>query len=157
MTHRALAVADERGSRQWETTWRDDRSAPADVQRATASRLSGPASLKTIAESLDFARFEGVYHRADGEWTAYLACWLAIEQLLGKPLPEPRGDGALLAVRAGEASALRRWFRTAKGSVADAVLAGECSVTDARPALLEALDRRAGDRELVVGECPTDD
>ena len=99
-----------------------------------------------------------MYCRAGGEWTAFLACWLTVEHYLGKPVSNPCGDGAVVAIHSVRDSAvLRTWLRGAKRSVADAVLAGECSVADARAALLEALERRAGDRKLVVGKRPTGD
>ncbi|ERJ06972.1 hypothetical protein HLRTI_001050, partial [Halorhabdus tiamatea SARL4B] len=107
LSHRALVVAEANGVRQWETIWRDDQTEPPRGRRSLPSSPSETTSLRAVAESLDFAHYEGVYYHADGVWTAHLACWLAVEHLLGEPLPDPRGDGALLAVRAGEASALR--------------------------------------------------
>lgn len=155
LSHRALVVVpSEKGWHWWETTWRDDRTEPVGGWQPLDASF-GADSVRTVVESLDFAQFDGLYRRSGGEWTPFLACWFAVEHWIAAPVPDPRGDGAVVAIRSSrDASALRSWFRAAKGATADAVRAGELSRTAARRRLLERLQRRARDRELIVGTDP---
>ena len=156
VSERALvAVPTEDGWHCGETNWFDDLAKPPDCWGVTDDDGGVADSFHAVIESLDFARFDGVYRRSGNEWTPFLACWLAVEPALDELARDPRGDGVVIAVRsASDAAALRSWFRAAKGSVADAVRAGELSLTDARRRLLAGIDRRARDRETVIGRWP---
>jgi hypothetical protein len=134
------------------TVWHDDRACPDGRLRGFGGDNCA-SSLSAAVERLDFARYDGLYYRgADGDWTAYLACWLAVEPLTGAPTPEPRGDGVVVERRtARDAQALRSWFRAAKASVVDGITAGTLSPGEARSRLLGALHRRAGERRVIVG------
>jgi len=141
-----------------ETTWHDDRPKPIEPW---GERVGGPptgAPFRSVVETLDFGRYTGIYRRgSDGEWTASLACWFAVEHLAGGPTRDPRGDGAVVAVGSPrDVAALRRWFRAAKAAVADAFRRGELSAVGVRRRLLAALRRRAGAREVVAGAVPAD-
>ncbi|WP_135663661.1 DUF6735 family protein [Halorhabdus rudnickae] len=151
MSDRALVVASsEKGWHCGETAWHDDRIRPA------ASWHQGDTfvvpSFRSVVRGFDFARFEGIYRRSNGVWTAFLACWFAIEPWLQESVSDPRGDGALVAIRsARDAGALRTWLRAARDTVADAVRAGELSGADARERLLAGVRRRARGREVIAG------
>ena len=156
VSHRALVVIPtEDGWWHGETTWQDGRTKPIDGWRPPRKPPSAADSLRDVVESLDFARFDGMYRRAGGEWTAFVMCWLAVEHYLGEPVPDPRGDGAAVAVHsARDGPALRTWLRGAKATVADAVRTNGLSIAAGRRRLLAGLRHRAGNRELVIGDPP---
>ncbi|WEL21541.1 Uncharacterized protein HBNXHr_1479 [Halorhabdus sp. BNX81] len=158
MSHRALVVVSgQSGWLRGETVWREDRTEPPDGWRPPRETPFESDSLRDVVGSLDFARFDGMYRRAGGEWTAFLACWLAVEHYLGKPVPEPCGDGAVVAIYSPrEETALRTWLRGAKATVADAVRANELSIMAGRRQLLVGLRQRAGNREMAVGKFGSD-
>lgn len=153
VSHRALVVIPaENGWLRGETTWRDDRTGPGDGWRPPEPRSIGADSFRSVVESFDFARFDGIYRRDGDGWTAFLACWLAVEHYLGESIPDPRGDGAVVAIRSPrDGTALRIWFRGAKATVAEGVRANELSIVEGRKRLLSGLRRRAGERDVIVG------
>ncbi|MFB6201685.1 MAG: DUF6735 family protein [Halorhabdus sp.] len=153
MTDRALvAVSADDGWDCGVTRWFDDRHEPTDGWRTDGATLDSASSFREVVETMDFARFDGVYRLTDDTWTAFLACWFGVEPVLGVALDDPRGDGAIVAVRsARDAAALRRWFRAAKATVAESVRAGDLSGDDAKRRLATGLVRRAGNRETVLG------
>lgn len=148
-----IAVATPTGWTCGETTWHDDRLEPTDDWRPRTHGPSCIPAFRSLVERLDFARYEGVYRReSPGQWSAFLACWFAFEHRLGRSVPDPRGDGALVAIgSAGDVVALRRWVRAAKGDLADAIRRGDVSDAAARKHLLAGLRRRASDRTVVAG------
>ncbi|WP_158855622.1 DUF6735 family protein [Halorhabdus sp. CUG00001] len=152
MTDRALVVRTvTAGVRLEATVWHDDRVCPDGRLRAFDGDDRAP-SLSAAVERLDFARYDGLYYQGpDGDWTAFLACWLAVEPWTGDPTPEPRGDGAVVERRtARDAQALRSWVRAAKGPLVDEIATGTLPPGEARSRLLGALRRRAGDRRVIV-------
>ncbi|WP_181685786.1 DUF6735 family protein [Halorhabdus salina] len=156
MSDRALvAVATDNGWNCTETKWVEDREKPPNGWRSTDDGGCPVDSFRAVVESLDFAHFEGVYRWSGGEWTPFLACWLALEPMIDERAADPRGDGVVVAIRsASDGATLRSWCRAAKRSVADAVRAGELSRACARRRLLAGIDRRVRDREQVIGRRP---
>jgi hypothetical protein len=95
-------------------------------------------SFRAVVASLDVLTTAACYRVVDGDVTVFLPLWF------GLPLADVRASptiGALVAVDSlAEVRAIRWWFRSVKGRVADAVLAGDISWSGAVTALAAAID-----------------
>lgn len=86
--------------------------------RVEQSRVDFPA----VAAAIDVLGTEIVYRVDESDTTVFLSLWFGLP--LASTIAVP-GSGALVSVGSvADARAIRRWFRTAKGTLADAVTAG---------------------------------
>lgn len=100
---------------------------------------------------VDPGRHEALY-RVEEEYTVrtYCVLWLELGHYVGESVAADP-PGLLVAVDSpGDAAALRRWLRAAKGVLADAVDAGHLDSAAAQRVLADAARRRTDGRETVV-------
>ena len=108
---------------------------------------------RAVVAGFDVLAWELCYRVADGEVTVFLPLWF------GLPLATLRADataGALVAVDSlADARACRRWFRSLKRALADAVTAGRIPWFGVPLALLASVDALAPRERYLVGspEC----
>ncbi len=104
-----------------------------------------------VVESLDVLSTELCYRSSDDEVTVFLPLWF------GLPLSDAQPDpsvGALVAVASlADARTCRRWFRSVKSAIADAVTGGEIPWAAAPVVLAASIDGLLG-RERYLTAVP---
>jgi len=110
-----------------------------------------------VLTMVDPARHEALY-RVSAEYVVdtYLPLWFGLGHYLGESLlnggpGDCQPDGLVVAVDSpADAEAFREWFAAAKDTVAEAVVGGYLSRTDARAVLADAVSQRGASRKVFA-------
>lgn len=102
-----------------------------------------------VVATLDVLTVESLYRVTSESTTAFVSLWFGLP-LVGATGAHP-GVGALAAVDSvADARALRRWFRSVKGTLTDAVTTGALPIATAPLALTAAVASRGGRERYLV-------